>query len=174
MLFLIKWYHLKWVALPLSHCSVKITTVENDLVILFSWLKCLYSFIFYRVKFHLNERKRVSFLTQLIMCPHIPIIVRAQFRWIQQQHVSVDAHVRRKPKVDTQPPEITEKVLQRAFHSVISGRKRNCSSPPQPAAAYTQIFMVWRKFFDFIWIHEIWIFHINFLWFCFEKKKEKK
>lgn len=129
MLFLIKWYHLKWVALPLSHCSVKITTVENDLVILFSWLKCLYSFIFYRVKFHLNERKRVSFLTQLIMCPHIPIIVRAQFRWIQQQHVSVDAHVRRKPKVDSQPPEITEKVLQRAFHSQSSLGEKETAHP---------------------------------------------
>lgn len=131
MLFLIKWYHLTWVALPLSHCSVKITTVQNHLVILFSWLKCLYSFIFYRVKFHFNERKRVSFPTQIIICPHIPIMVRAQFHWIQQQHISLDPHVRRKPKVDTQPPEITEKVFLRAFQSQSSlGEKETSHALP--------------------------------------------
>lgn len=124
MLFLIKWYHLKWVSLPLSHCSVKITTEENHLVILFSWLKCLYSFILYSVKFHLNERLRVSFLTQLIMCPHIPITVRAQLHWIQQQHVSIDPDIRRKPKVCMQPPEI-----KRVFHSQSSLGEKDTHHP---------------------------------------------
>lgn len=134
MLFLIKWYHLKWVFLPLSHCSVKITTEENHLVILFCWLKCLYSFIFYMVKFHLNERPRAGFLTQLIMCPHIPITVSAQFCWIQQQHVSVDPYVRRKPKVGIQAPEIKQRVLQRVLCLQSSLGESYVSLPPQANA----------------------------------------
>lgn len=75
------------------------------------------------------------------MCPHIPITVRAQFRWIQQQHVSVDPYVRRKPKVDTQPPEIKQKVLQNVFCLQSSLTESYLSCPPhqiQHKSEFTQ------------------------------------
>lgn len=63
------------------------------------------------------------------MCPHIPITVRAQLCWIQQQHFSIDPHVRRKPKVGMQPPEIKQRVLQKVFHSQSSLGEKDTHHP---------------------------------------------